>query len=214
MSRASLRKLPFAAAVLGLAALARTQSAAVPAAPIAARAVALAIANAAFPVSVTEVSGHVQFLASPELAGRGSGSREGAIASTYIAAEFAKLGLAPAGEEGTFWQPFDRIQVTLGEVKADGAATQVQQTLRCWRRSSRTCSQPTRFRCSAPPWPPATPVDKKKWVCEEQMAAKKELETLIDALDKLTNDEAALLEDALERARAQVARRNREKEQF
>jgi hypothetical protein len=46
------------------------------------------------------------------------------------------------------------------------------------------------------------------------MAAKRELETLIDALDKLTNDEAALLEDELKRARAQLARRNREKEQF
>jgi Zn-dependent M28 family amino/carboxypeptidase len=127
MSRWPLRSPGLAAALLFIAAPGRTQTGVDPNAA----AVAPAIVNAPFPVSVAEVFGHVQFLASPELGGRGSGSPEGAIASTYIAAEFAKLGLAPAGEEGTFWQPFDRIQVTLGEVKADGTATQVQQTLRC-----------------------------------------------------------------------------------
>lgn len=64
------------------------------------------------------------------------------------------------------------------------------------------------------PWPPATPADKKKHICEEQKAAAKELEVLLDALDRMTEEEAKLLEDELKRARAQVARRNREKEQF
>jgi hypothetical protein len=88
-----------------------------------------AITGAAFVVGEAELFGHVQFLASPELAGRESGSPEGAITGSYIAAEFAKLGLAPAGDEGTFFQPFERMEAVLREV--DGKHQIEQRKLTC-----------------------------------------------------------------------------------
>ena len=91
--------------------------------------VAAAITGAEFVVGEAELFGHVQFLASPELAGRKSGSAEGAIAGAYIAAEFQKLGLLPAGVDGTFWQPFQRIEVLVREV--DGKRQVEQSTLTC-----------------------------------------------------------------------------------
>ena len=92
-------------------------------------AVAAAITAAEFRVGEAELFGHVQFLASPELAGRKSGSPEGAITGAYIAAEFGKLGLTPAGGEGTFWQPFERVEGVLREV--DGKQRIEQRKLTC-----------------------------------------------------------------------------------
>ena len=91
--------------------------------------VAAAIATAEFRVGEAELFGHVQFLASPELAGRKSGSPEGAITGSYIAAEFQKLGLQPAGSDGAFFQPFERIEAVLREV--DGKQQIEQRTLAC-----------------------------------------------------------------------------------
>lgn len=54
---------------------------------------------------------HVRFLSSDELGGRGNGSEGLARARDYIASQFAKFGLEPAGEEGTYFQPFS---VTVG----------------------------------------------------------------------------------------------------
>ncbi|MFO1031021.1 MAG: M28 family peptidase [Planctomycetota bacterium] len=88
-----------------------------------------AITGAPFVVGAAELFGHVQFLASPELAGRKSGSSEGAIAGAYVAAEFGKLGLTPAGVDGTFWQPFDRIELVVREV--DGEPKVEQRTITC-----------------------------------------------------------------------------------
>jgi hypothetical protein len=58
----------------------------------------------------------VNFLASDEMQGRGSGSPELERAAEYIAAEFAAAGLTPAGENGTFFQSFE---VTTGAVAGD-----------------------------------------------------------------------------------------------
>jgi hypothetical protein len=54
---------------------------------------------------------HIRFLSSDELGGRGNGSDGLAHARDYIAAQFSKFGLAPAGEDGTYFQPFS---VTIG----------------------------------------------------------------------------------------------------
>lgn len=107
---------------------ARAQGAAKPASPPPAS-VDAAITGAPFVVGEAELFGHVQFLASPELAGRKSGSPEGAITGAYVAAEFAKLGLAPAGDEGTFFQPFERMDAVLREV--DGQHQIEQRKLTC-----------------------------------------------------------------------------------
>ena len=49
--------------------------------------------------------GHMEFLASDALEGRGTGARGGELAAKYIAAQFERLGLEPAGERGTWFQP-------------------------------------------------------------------------------------------------------------
>ena len=50
---------------------------------------------------------HVRFLAAPEMRGRGAGMPELDNAAEYIANRFRAAGLQPAGERGTFLQPFE-----------------------------------------------------------------------------------------------------------
>jgi Peptidase family M28/PDZ domain/PA domain len=50
---------------------------------------------------------HVRYLASEELTGRGVDTPGIKLARDYIAREFAKLGLRPGGENGTYLQGFD-----------------------------------------------------------------------------------------------------------
>src|SRR5690242_14503775 len=48
----------------------------------------------------------VTYLASDELEGRGITTRGINLAADYIAAEFKKAGLKPAGEDGSYFLPF------------------------------------------------------------------------------------------------------------
>lgn len=50
------------------------------------------------------IEAHLQFLASDELAGRETGSKEHEIASLYIATQLQALGLEPAGDNGSYYQ--------------------------------------------------------------------------------------------------------------
>ncbi len=59
----------------------------------------------------------VKFLASPELEGRGAGSKGLETAAAYIAERFRTLGLQPAGDNGSFFQAFT---VTTGAKAGDG----------------------------------------------------------------------------------------------
>jgi len=74
----------------GLAALACVLVAAKPSAPV-----DQAAAN--------RIRGHVQFLASDELEGRDTGSRGYNVAAAYVAAQFAGMGLKPAGSGGSWY---------------------------------------------------------------------------------------------------------------
>jgi len=67
-------------------------------------AVPAAILEAPFPVTEAEIAGHLAFLADERLRGRGPGTEQERVAALYVAAEFRKLGLAPAGEDGSFEQ--------------------------------------------------------------------------------------------------------------
>ncbi len=49
---------------------------------------------------------HVEFLAAPEMKGRGAGSTELDRAADYIAKEFESAGLQPAGDSGSYFQKF------------------------------------------------------------------------------------------------------------
>lgn len=63
--------------------------------------------------SPERIRADVTFLADDLLRGRDTGSEGYRIAANYVAAEFARLGLAPAGDDGTFFQevPFQTAQV-------------------------------------------------------------------------------------------------------
>ncbi|GBC80666.1 Aminopeptidase YwaD [bacterium HR09] len=69
----------------------------------------------------------VYFLASSGLEGRRAGSVGAQVAASYIAQRFAALGLSPAGDEGSFFQPFTFVaNVTPGPANAlsfSGAVT-------------------------------------------------------------------------------------------
>jgi hypothetical protein len=65
--------------------------------------------------AAARVRADVAFLASDDLKGRRAGTAEGDRAAAWVAGEFGKIGLAPAGEGGGWLQPFDFIDgVDLG----------------------------------------------------------------------------------------------------
>jgi hypothetical protein len=65
----------------------------------------------------------VRYLASPELEGRGAGTKGLERAADYMEARFKQLGLQPAGERGTYRQPF---QVTTGAKPGPGNRIQTR----------------------------------------------------------------------------------------
>jgi hypothetical protein len=67
-------------------------------------------------IDAERLIGHIQFLASDELKGRASGSPELERAADYIAQQFKDIGLAPGGENGTWFEPFELVAgLTVGE---------------------------------------------------------------------------------------------------
>jgi hypothetical protein len=56
--------------------------------------------------SQKRMAGHVLFLSSPDLEGRGLGSEGERRAAAYIAERFEEAGLLPAGDEGGYFQRF------------------------------------------------------------------------------------------------------------
>ncbi len=59
----------------------------------------------------SDIKKHIEFLASDDLEGRGTGSLGEIKAANYIAEQFKNAGLKPAGKDATYFQPF---QVTYG----------------------------------------------------------------------------------------------------
>lgn len=60
-------------------------------------------------ITAAELRSHVTWLASDALEGRGTGTPALDLAAEYIAREFQRYGLKPAGENGTYFQTFDVI---------------------------------------------------------------------------------------------------------
>lgn len=77
---------------------------------------ALAKAAAATPPIMSQaLLGHIRFLASDDLQGRGNGSEGLERAADYIAAQFEGTGLRPGGASGDWFQPFELTTgVTVG----------------------------------------------------------------------------------------------------
>lgn len=55
-------------------------------------------------VSADVLRAHLEFLADDALEGRAAGTRGGELAAKYIATQFKRLGLEPAGDSGTYFQ--------------------------------------------------------------------------------------------------------------
>jgi Zn-dependent M28 family amino/carboxypeptidase len=55
-------------------------------------------------IDAERIRAHVRFLSDDLLEGRGTGARGGDIAASYIATQFALLGLKPAGDDGGYLQ--------------------------------------------------------------------------------------------------------------
>ncbi|HEX2573064.1 MAG TPA: M28 family peptidase [Polyangia bacterium] len=63
-------------------------------------------------ISEQALAAHVRFLADDLLEGRGAGSRGDELAMRYVAAQFERLGLEPAGDGGGWLQRFELVGMT------------------------------------------------------------------------------------------------------
>jgi Zn-dependent M28 family amino/carboxypeptidase len=61
-------------------------------------------------IKAEHIAAHVKFLADDLLEGRAPATRGGDLAAKYIATQFELLGLEPAGEKGTYFQPVPIIE--------------------------------------------------------------------------------------------------------
>src|SRR5438132_6563957 len=66
------------------------------------------------PISIERIRADVKYLSSDQLQGRGIGSRGEEVTVDFIAGQFAKAGLKPAGERGSFFQAVPLVVVTTG----------------------------------------------------------------------------------------------------
>jgi hypothetical protein len=82
-------------------------------------------------VEPARLQAHVEFLASDSLRGRDTGSRGYQVAAEYVAAEFAKLGLRPGGEQGSWYQsvPLQEYRLVPGSAVAALHTAAGRQTL-------------------------------------------------------------------------------------
>lgn len=62
--------------------------------------------------SASTLKAHLEFLSDDLLEGRAPGTRGGEIAARYIAAQFERLGLEPAGDSGTYFHRVPIISLT------------------------------------------------------------------------------------------------------
>lgn len=71
-----------------------------------------AAARVARAVDPNTLRAHLEFLADDALEGRRPGTRGGELAGRYIAAEFRRMGLEPAGDSGTYYHRVPIITLT------------------------------------------------------------------------------------------------------
>jgi Zn-dependent M28 family amino/carboxypeptidase len=74
------------------------------------------------------IRGDMRFLSDDSLEGRGTGSRGHEIAAKFMAAEFEAMGLAPAGEGGTYFQTVPFRSARVDEAKTSLTLTRADQT--------------------------------------------------------------------------------------
>ena len=74
-------------------------------------------------IAIAALKAHVQFLAADEMKGRDSLSPESRIAANYVASFFARAGLKPIGEGGTYFQHFPMVEQRLDQQRSYLKAT-------------------------------------------------------------------------------------------
>jgi Zn-dependent M28 family amino/carboxypeptidase len=62
-------------------------------------------------ISSEKIGAHVKYLSSDELEGRGVGTRGGKLATDYIVSQLQNQGVAPAGDNGTYFQTVPLVGV-------------------------------------------------------------------------------------------------------
>ena len=79
----------------------------------------------------SRIKSHIRFLSDDLLEGRDTGARGHEIASLYIAAEFEKYGLTPAGDNGTYMQRVNFVQANIEQssIKLSLTGSQGDMTL-------------------------------------------------------------------------------------
>jgi aminopeptidase YwaD len=100
----------------------------------------LAAAQSSSPeITAADLRDHIQYLASDELEGRGSGTEGNRKAAEYIAGLLKKYGISPAGDNGGYLQPFKFVSaVKLGPqntftLESKGAAPQTLEVSKDFR---------------------------------------------------------------------------------
>ena len=88
------------------------QEPAAPARPPAPVLVSAADKAAAAVIRPERLRGHIRFLASDLLEGRGPATRGDRLAQAYIAAQLESLGLEPGAPGGGYYQPFEILGIT------------------------------------------------------------------------------------------------------
>jgi Zn-dependent M28 family amino/carboxypeptidase len=83
-----------------------------PIAPLRAQQPASPGSRVAAALSADVLRGHLEFLADDALEGRAPGTRGGELAQKYIASQFRRLGLEPAGDSGSYYQRVPIISLT------------------------------------------------------------------------------------------------------
>ena len=66
-------------------------------------------------ILAADLRADLHFLAGDAMRGRLVGTPENALAAEYIKSRFERLGLRPAGTDGSYFQPFDLMSFSLGE---------------------------------------------------------------------------------------------------
>jgi Zn-dependent M28 family amino/carboxypeptidase len=79
-------------------------------------------ARAAAAVSPAAIEAYVRFLSDDALEGRGTGTHGGRVAAAFIAAQFRRMGLEPAGDSGTYFQAVELLGRTPSPSIAAGRA--------------------------------------------------------------------------------------------
>jgi hypothetical protein len=69
-------------------------------------------------ILAADLRADLHFLASDRMRGRLAGTPEVALAAEFIKSRFERMGLAPAGPDGSFFQPFDLVAFSLGDENA------------------------------------------------------------------------------------------------